>query len=429
MLDATDTLNGDNGGVEPPAADPSQQEDEPQNTIDGDDVEVDLRQPPVADHGTEQYYLPHLLGLHRVISQEGVSQGDVSVYQGVVEALESAGVELSGTASLEAYPLQAFYPERANINLRVSQEAVMSTIISTVKSWLRKLMDYIKKLYKWAVNYFFKEDRFVKKIEERYELVALMVEQNHQIRREVTLTREDNQAIQDDLVKWLKEKPEHNARAFAGAMGKLPEAREFEEYSRKAADAASYLLQDVTALTAYLKDGDGDGSKHAPSSTMRSTDMSLAIIRQTLDDLFTVSADKEYLVKELDVTSGRGFTANSSAPTTLSHTTQYQPLLDTYDALLKELNKIRTINGEKDLDTVSRTLSEISQTADDIKQVVYRFHQYNKYKVNALGIYYNLQVVHHNKLMDRGRNVLITRKKQEWLEKIHQKLTKALSPS
>lgn len=427
MHDITDTLQGEAGGIEPPAADPSQQEDDPQNTIDGDDVEVDLRQPPTPTHGTEAYYLPHLLGLYRTISREGVSQGDIEVYQTVVDSLRTNGVELSPEAGLESMSLQAFFPERAPVNLRVSQEAVMSTIISTIKTWLRKLVEYIKKLSKWATNYFFREERFVKKIEQRFEDVKTLMEYGRQIRREVDLPRDAQQEIQKELVKWLKEKPEHNSPAFVAAMGHQPDARQMEEYARKAADAASYLLQDVASLTEYLKDGTGDGSRHRPSNTMRSTDMSMAIIRQTLDDAFEVRSNKDYVVTELDVTSGRGLGPETKLPETLAYTTQYQPLLDTYDALMKELSAIRQINGEKDLDQVSKTLAEVSKTADDIKQVVYRLHQYNKLKVNALGVYYNLQVVYHNKLMERGREVLITQKKKEWLEKTQQKLNSALS--
>ncbi|HFH4533049.1 TPA: hypothetical protein ACGJ7A_005740 [Pseudomonas aeruginosa] len=95
-----------------------------------------------------------LSDIYAITKLEGVSKPDVDGIRALVKRMSTEGFEApkKAVASLEQYA-SMFTPTRSTLNVTISQEAVMATIINTLKTWFEKLMELFAKLMRWISDF------------------------------------------------------------------------------------------------------------------------------------------------------------------------------------------------------------------------------------------------------------------------------------
>lgn len=395
--------------------------DDPPTT---DTVEVDLRQPPVPDYGMEAQYAQWLAGLHRTIGQEGVSRYDMEAYQTLRSTLLDNGVEVPPEAALEDFPPQAFFDERARVNVQVSQEGVMKTLIATIKAWIKKLTEYVQRLFKWVVKNLKSEHALKADIEARYNKVAILREHIAEVERKVKLNSEQTKAVNTAWHDLLMAKSTYQSQAFLGALGEGKPLQAFATASHQAADGAQYLGSAVEDLGAAVqRKQDDEIMTVALTENAHEAIKELSDVMRSVQEMVEIQPQKDYLVKHLS----QRIPATGAWPKELTTTTPYQSLIDTYDYMYRQLRKINQVRNDHDYENVVKTVEDISNAADVMKTLVGQFELYNRVKFNALGVYYNFYSQYWKILVTAYKEQTIGDKKKEWVDKLHEKLSEKLS--
>ncbi|QEM41821.1 hypothetical protein [Pseudomonas phage vB_PaeM_PS119XW] len=87
--------------------------------------------------------------LRSTIRAEGVSSHDITALRGIHSSMEAIGLNVPVLPSLENYNA-LFTPTRTSLNLKVSNEAIGSAIMATIKEWFHVLVDFIVKTIRWV---------------------------------------------------------------------------------------------------------------------------------------------------------------------------------------------------------------------------------------------------------------------------------------
>lgn len=107
---------------------------------------------PSVDLGRELTAVKALHKLRGVIAKEGVSKGDVQVLMSTVRSLRAAGIGLEHFGSnnldtLEQFSKRAFTEYRTGFQQTASLEAFDQGIWATIKSWISKIIAFLKKMW------------------------------------------------------------------------------------------------------------------------------------------------------------------------------------------------------------------------------------------------------------------------------------------
>lgn len=92
--------------------------------------------------------MEELVGIYNTISQEGVSSHDLADVKNITDRLANAGMVLPKRYSLESYS-KLVTPQRTSLNLEISTESIIKTVLVTLKKWLQWLVDSVTKSIRW----------------------------------------------------------------------------------------------------------------------------------------------------------------------------------------------------------------------------------------------------------------------------------------
>lgn len=98
-----------------------------------------------------------LIDLRHTIQSEGVSSHDITALKQIHSSMESFGLAVPVSPSLEAYS-SLFTPTRSSLNLKVSNEAIGAAILATIKEMFRMLVDFVAKTIRWIKSLTMSED-------------------------------------------------------------------------------------------------------------------------------------------------------------------------------------------------------------------------------------------------------------------------------
>lgn len=88
-----------------------------------------------------------LTEMHSTISTEGVSSSDMTTLGAIRDMLAPIHTDLTLEPALESFG--GYTEERSSVNLNQGLESIAQTVIRTIRTWLTKLMDYIRKTVRW----------------------------------------------------------------------------------------------------------------------------------------------------------------------------------------------------------------------------------------------------------------------------------------
>ena len=113
---------------------------------------------------TEDQALQILQSVRDTIREEGVSSNDI---EGIHAVVNNTDVSVQPSPSMESFQPFLFTQARTGHNLSLGLEAVQSGVVQTIKNWLRKIWDFIKRMVK-RVKDFFTSNKAVTEQGERF---------------------------------------------------------------------------------------------------------------------------------------------------------------------------------------------------------------------------------------------------------------------
>lgn len=115
--------------------------------------QVDLHRPldKPEDLKTVEKSVKWLTELHATVSAEGVSASDMATLGAIRDMLSPLHTDLALEPALESF--STYTEERSSVNLDQGLESITRTVIRTIRTWLAKLMEFIRNTVRWLRKY------------------------------------------------------------------------------------------------------------------------------------------------------------------------------------------------------------------------------------------------------------------------------------
>lgn len=369
-----------------------------------------------------------LRDLHGTVERRGVASTDIKALHEIRASLEEVGVVFEPTPALEHYPLSAYTAERSSVNLDVGLESISRTIIQTIKNWIRKLIEYIKKMYQWVKRHLKRETQFEKAFSVYPELIATARDGRKRLEksRSNPPSREYLQAVEKKQTSFLTD----------GDLKRSPmqlAALNVTEY----ADKARHLEKDTLAFTRMVEqqvDQVEAALTQHPQSIKTIEDTPSMVGKMVLDEIGMFEAEmpqRDYLKRHVKLAYFD--LPLKSAAWKLS---PYDYLTDMHEELVKQLSKVQQLrpngpvskdapNGEfENIDYVSEVLGDISKNVDHLVRMSRFFYQFNRVKRETLKRLFMLENEVFSKAYRDAKTNAVDARQQASFDKIRDEVQK-----
>lgn len=369
-----------------------------------------------------------LTDLHDTVSQEGVSQADIQALHQIRSTLMGVGVAFDPTPAIENHPVMSYFEERSSMNVDVGLEGIAQTIIQTIRTWLRKLVDYIQKIYKWFKKTMRGEERMhdLLKIHSNIFAIARAARKEMVSTSRMPLSSDASDKLksaQNDFLTGLQLPKSPLQLAILGHQEYAVRLRALEKDSQALARMTLGMVEELGSILST-----------SPSTTDRLNDDAKVVgvmLIEEVETLETEMAQRNYLVRNINHLrndKGRSYDVfEESLPSVSTRVSSYEELFDVYDELVKMLKELQRANfqgkGEdKDLSReVSHVLQETSKHVDQLKTLGTFFYNATRLKLKTMKAWYEYEQAAMSKTYHDLKSTAPDVRAVERLERIYKK--------
>lgn len=297
-----------------------------------------------------------LTDLRTTVERRGVSAYDMRALREIRGSLEGVGVEFAPTPSLEHYPLGSYTDERSSVNMEPALESISRTIITTIKTWIRKLVDYIKRIYQWAKRHFKRESSFERAFSVYPEIIATAREGRDRLNR--IRSNRPSQALIKDIERLRQD-------FLSGDTLKRSPLQLAALNVPDQTNKALRLEQDTLAYTRKVEaqvDQVEAALTRDPRSVRTVDDSPSLVGAMILDEIKVLQAEmpqRDYLRRHV-----KPEYFELPLKSVSWKISPYDYLNDMHEELVKQLGQIRQIGDDvENVDQLSRIFTDISRTS------------------------------------------------------------------
>lgn len=336
----------------------------------------------VGQLGEASHALEWLVDLQRTVSQEGASRHDIVAMQEICTKLQGLGMQVKLTGGLEAYGPNHFTPNRSMLNQSVGLEGIGATILTTIKGWIQKLIDYILNAYKWYRNLQVQDDVISKKLENAIKKVERVIEETDRV---VRFSKFDGSLHDDELTKYAVELREGKHvvrnRLTAAAFGFGVHLDPIVDLQK---DCKLYVLAFEAYLVTLQRYLAGDDAYVDVSTFLTDELKSKVIEAQSWKE---VQPDAKFLDKIVNFDRFRQ-PINKKTRTAV----HWADLLKVYTEAGKTLKEVRRINATledpQEAQQVAEVIRVLSEAFDNIGKLITVFSDFNRTQLAVIDCYW-----------------------------------------
>jgi len=320
-----------------------------------------------------------LTDLRDTVARRGVSSHDMKALREIRGTLADVGIELAPTPALEHYPIGSYTSDRSSVNLDVGLESISRTIVETVKLWIRKLVEYIKKMYRWVKQHLKSEDKFTPFLERYQELFMVLRDAQKRLKDASAAGRgrEYDKAIERALNELIKDSQLKRSPLQLALLGEPDQAARLRTLEKDAFSFTQTVERQVDEIDFLL----GNSPQRSTQVNAEGTSIAGKILQEEIDIFTAEMPQGNYLQKHVAV-DVLGTKPIPSVSVTLS---PYDYLMVMHEELTKQLNNIRNIDiDDSQVDKVSGVLGDLSKNVDYLVKLASFFHNTNRQKVVTL---------------------------------------------
>lgn len=326
--------------------------------------------------------LEWLVDLHRTVSQEGASRHDITAMVDICGKLQGLGMSVTLGTGLEAYGPSHFTPSRSMLNQRLGLEGIASTILTTIKGWIQKLIDYVIDAYKWFRDLQSRDEVVSKKLEAAIRKVEKVIEETD---RQIRFFKYDSELHDVELKKFAKQLSEgkHLQRNHltAAAFG-------YGTYLDPIVDLQKDCRLFIAAFSSYL-----DTFKRYLIGDLACLDLDARLLDELKTMVVRAQSWKEHQ-PDSKFLSGLVTFDRLSLPINAKTRTavHWESLLEVYTDSGKALKEIRrisaTITDPAETQAVSEVIRELSEALSNIGKLINVFSEFNRVQLAVIDTYW-----------------------------------------
>jgi hypothetical protein len=319
--------------------------------------------------------LEWLRDVNYTISKKGVSRADMQALDRVRQRLVEHGVELTPAPSLENYAMAMYLEDRSGVNVHVATESFTATMVSTIRRWLTKLVDYVGAMTKWVIKEFIGEDIVKRKLTGKHnQILALQA-----LRAKLVGINRPSSDVTAVMVEQgtllLSDDNLRNNRFTVAAFGNSIEDKAFTQLVTDATVSVSEILTEVENLKSDLE---GKTTQNSFNDSILTT---LGIQVMDMEEFSKNQTKTNYVRSNLNTNL-----FSDKVPPHVIAVTPFDKVIQSYRSIYDDLRRVRKIdvvNGGGVEHTVG-DLNELMRAIGNINRLTMYIKQYNNHKLQAL---------------------------------------------
>ena len=378
--------------------------------VDEQDPDPEALQVSLSKLSTAVEWLTDLQG---TIKRKGVSSFDMKAVHEIRATLSQEGVCFPPTPALEHYPLASYTDDRSSLNLNAGLEGIAQTIISTVKQWIRKLIDFVRRLHMWYKKTFKGESNFTALLEK----YTIVVEALWDGRRKLvnisnsTVAKDVEKDVEKATLEFLSHPEFERNPLQLAVLGDMDYQLQVSDLSRGADRSIPKLDALVNDLVAFV-----EGTKNTVSVD-DSVLTELGLMVDEIDPLTTQVSRKDYVAYHV-MRDKSLVIFRLTFPQEMKTVYPFEHLYDAYGRYKDDLSKIRSYEVSGDVDQFSGLLKEVTKGLNHLDKLTRFIYLANQRKVH--GMYQILK--YEKKVFDlyyeRAMDNKVTAREGEKLKKV-----------
>lgn len=324
--------------------------------------------------------LEWLTDLHATVERHGVSTHDMRALREIRDMLGEHHIAFSPVPSLEHYPLGSYSDERSSINLEPALESIARTIVTTIKSWIRKLIEYIKRLVAWFKRTFRKEEYFEKQFDAMHAVISVIRQGRADVdkRRTTRPSKDLEKKVFEERQEFLQDGDLKRSPLQLAALGDNKQLAAVGELSKN----TETLARNTETFVDMVEEVLANNPDHA--SQVDTTSLTLGgMLTDDAKVLQSEMPQRQYLKQHVKLEVFDDLTVLK----TMTEVTPYDYLEALYVELVKQLTNIREISdnlSHENFNHVPKLLKDVSTNVDQLSLMATFFYRFNVIKYNTL---------------------------------------------
>lgn len=344
--------------------------------VDEQDPDPEALQVSLSKLSTAVEWLTDLQG---TIKRKGVSSFDMKAVHEIRATLSQEEVCFPPTPALEHYPLAAYTDDRSSLNLTTGLEGIAQTIISTVKQWIRKLIDFVRRLHMWYKKTFKGESNFTALLEK----YTIVVEALWDGRRKLvnisnsTVAKDVEKDVEKATLEFLSHPEFERNPLQLAVLGDMDYQLQVSDLSRGADRSIPKLDALVNGLVAFV-----EGTKN----TVNVDDSVLTELGLMVDEIDPLTAQvsrKDYVAYHV-MRDKSLVIFRLMFPQEMKTVYPFEHLYDAYGRYKDDLSKIRSYEVSGDVDQFSGLLREVTNGLNHLDKLTRFIYLANQRKVHGM---------------------------------------------
>lgn len=369
---------------------------------------------PIRDYVPENEIIPteqlklattameELVGIYNTISQEGVSSHDLADVKNITDRLANAGMVLPKRYSLESYS-KLVTSQRTSLNLEISTESILNTILVTLKKWIQWLVESVTKTIRWFKSVT-KADILALKRIEHYNNAAIRAKSSYEemLKLNDRPSSEALEQIEKITKENLKDPALRRNRATLTAFGEPQSVLDTKTQYLFLEKHTRDLLELTGRLIALVENHDATDVIKSLQLFYVNTNDNIDNTYGQLEDLFKDDVEENYFIKHKNL--GLKFYEHFEKRILTREYFSYRTIYDDYVKCADLLSKFRQVtsrlNPDKfdpdEFDKVQDLLKTISNQVNMINKSVDLFNQLKS-------SYIKVSILHTNQFLQMAK--------------------------
>lgn len=316
-----------------------------------------------------------LLSMHRTIGLEGICKQDMRSLRLVQQRLtDTTGMAFGN----EHYGDGMFFDDRSMLNKSIGQESFARTITRTIMDWIKRLIQYLGKLYQWAKTTLVGESKYkfgFTTRQRRYE-----VARNYRAKLEAhTKTEQRTKAVMDEHTRELINNDRVVANVFTNAaLGNLSDVADLDNLLSRASDSVAVFLRELNKL----------------KDDIQKNTASVSVVESELLTINKVTRELEFRVNntnnphDLDIPRD---TFNLGVPKATFGVVPFDHFMDACYEAQRIVKQIRRVENESNLQHIANLLNGVTSAVTNIGGIISMVKLYNDTRLQALELFVNYE--------------------------------------
>lgn len=364
------------------------------------------------------------------IQSVGLSQHDIRALASIRETVTEAGFDdMEPVPALEKYTPSSFTDERSSVNMDVGLESIGRTIVQTVKRWIKKLIEYIRKIVRWFRKEFYSEENIQRSLTKRKRAIEKTATGSSELAtRYVKMdSREFKMQLVERWKKLLAESGFEYTDQQLAILGNPDRVKQMSELVGQT-NGLTKLFEDMgVRMHAFLVETDS-----APDTLNVDLTVFDGIQQKKLDtEKFKMVRPGKTIVKHHDATksyfNNMSPTGAFRLPDELTKVTSYDYIYDVMDKVSDLMRKIeKDVDVVSDTDDVVKLLNRFSQSVDDLNHVAVFFYSHNQFKIKMLNLIADYENYRFSVMFKQAKENVVNEQQAKVLDKLRDSIEKFL---